>query len=42
MRAVWRRIGEFTGHVYQDDATLALVTTPQTTVKSAWSYSRAG
>jgi sigma-B regulation protein RsbU (phosphoserine phosphatase) len=27
IRALWRKIGELTGHVCQDDATLALVTT---------------
>ncbi len=29
IRALWKEIGHFTGHVYHDDATLAIVTTPQ-------------
>jgi sigma-B regulation protein RsbU (phosphoserine phosphatase) len=29
IRALWRKIGELTGHVYHDDATLAVVTTPK-------------
>ena len=33
MRGLWRKIGQLTGHVYQDDATLALVTTPNAPLK---------
>jgi len=28
IRALWEKIGQFTGRVYHDDATLAIVTTP--------------
>jgi hypothetical protein len=28
MRALWKQIGPYTGHVYDDDATLAIVTAP--------------
>ena len=29
IRALWKEIGSMTGHVYHDDATLAIVTTPK-------------
>ena len=29
IRALWRKIGQFTGRTYHDDATLAIVTTPK-------------
>jgi serine phosphatase RsbU (regulator of sigma subunit) len=35
IRALWKEIGQFTGHVYHDDATLAIVTTPKAPVKAA-------
>jgi sigma-B regulation protein RsbU (phosphoserine phosphatase) len=35
IRALWKEIGQLTGHVYHDDATLAIVTTRKAPVKTA-------
>jgi sigma-B regulation protein RsbU (phosphoserine phosphatase) len=35
LRALWREVGQITGHVYHDDATLAIVTTPRAHAGSA-------
>ena len=35
IRALWKEIGQFTGHVYHDDATLAIITTPPPVAKAA-------
>jgi serine phosphatase RsbU (regulator of sigma subunit) len=40
IRALWKEIGQFTGHVYHDDATLAIVTTPKASVRAAGSRLR--
>lgn len=33
IHSLWKEIGQFTGHIYHDDATLAIVTTPRSPPK---------
>lgn len=35
LRALWKEVGLFTGHVYHDDATLVMVTTPLAPAKAS-------